>query len=307
MPARLGTANTGAVIACAGAGAAIVARAIVAHADFRAAVGNAAAAPDAVVVVIAVIPLDQMAGRERERSALIVNPAAESVRQIAVDRPVHRERPEEKGNPAAVCVRRIAADGPVHRGRAARARHVVVRRRQRADGRRSRPAVGVVRHRVRAVYPGLPAVLQTPVCAGGSTHCTAPGQDCRTGAENRLAGVRSIGQRNRVCRLNARYSGDCRRVAPVRFDYVRGGSARRASCYRHPTSVVTRLTGFQTLSGVFCDTNHLGCLFLLCQLMHHVLMKMKKIIRSSPATPPPAPPQQGRGVLPPLLRRGGRG
>ena len=30
--------------------------------------------------------------------------------------------------------------------------------------------------------------------------------------------------------------------------------------YRHPTSVVTPLTGFQTLSGVCCDTNHLGYL-----------------------------------------------
>ena len=34
-----------------------------------------------------------------------------------------------------------------------------------------------------------------------------------------------------------------------------------AQTYRHPTSVVTPLTGFRTLSGVFCDTNHLGYLY----------------------------------------------
>ena len=37
--------------------------------------------------------------------------------------------------------------------------------------------------------------------------------------------------------------------------------------YRHPTSVVTPLTGFRTLSGVCCDTNHLGYLYIFYSLI----------------------------------------
>ena len=46
--------------------------------------------------------------------------------------------------------------------------------------------------------------------------------------------------------------------------------------YRHPTSVVIPLTGFRTLSGVFCDTNHLGYLYVDAWLENgKILLELK--------------------------------